>query len=79
MRVTVICTDKIGTLTLDQMRGNKEGDQQHSSRALKGPAEMILAMCSNYIDCNGTSKSLDEEQSKLEKIIQGVAASFHHS
>ncbi|XP_061369094.1 calcium-transporting ATPase 12, plasma membrane-type [Gastrolobium bilobum] len=41
----------------------------------KGAAEMILAMCSNYIDSNGTMKSLDEERSKLEKIIQGMAAS----
>lgn len=41
----------------------------------KGAAEMILAMCSEYIDSNGTRKSLDEERSKLEKIIQGMAAS----
>ncbi|XP_027352017.1 calcium-transporting ATPase 12, plasma membrane-type [Abrus precatorius] len=41
----------------------------------KGAAEIILAMCSNYIDCNGIEKSLDEERSKLEKIIQGMAAS----
>lgn len=42
----------------------------------KGAAEMILAMCSNYIDSNGTTKALDEEErSKIEKIIQGMAAS----
>lgn len=41
----------------------------------KGAAEMILAMCSNYIDSHGTKKSLDEERSNLEKIIQGMAAS----
>ncbi|XP_057438619.1 calcium-transporting ATPase 12, plasma membrane-type [Lotus japonicus] len=41
----------------------------------KGAAEMVLAMCSNYIDSNGTQKSLDEERSKIEKIIQGMAAS----
>ncbi|TKY62412.1 Calcium-transporting ATPase 12 [Spatholobus suberectus] len=41
----------------------------------KGAAEIILAMCSNYIDNNGIEKSLDEERSKLEKIIQGMAAS----
>ncbi|KAK7285291.1 hypothetical protein RJT34_20057 [Clitoria ternatea] len=41
----------------------------------KGAAEIILAMCSNYIDSNGIEKSLDEERSKLEKIIQGMAAS----
>uniref|UniRef100_A0A0R0KRJ2 Calcium-transporting ATPase n=1 Tax=Glycine max TaxID=3847 RepID=A0A0R0KRJ2_SOYBN len=41
----------------------------------KGAAEIILAMCSNYIDYNGIEKSLDEDRSKLEKIIQGMAAS----
>ncbi|KAH1194947.1 Calcium-transporting ATPase 12, plasma membrane-type [Glycine max] len=41
----------------------------------KGAAEIILAMCSNYIDNNGIEKSLDEDRSKLEKIIQGMAAS----
>lgn len=41
----------------------------------KGAAEIILAMCDNYIDNNGMVKSLDEERSKLEKIIQGMAAS----
>ncbi|XLR25543.1 hypothetical protein S83_053443 [Arachis hypogaea] len=42
----------------------------------KGAAEMILAMCSNYIDCNGTEKSLGEkERDEIEKIIQGMAAS----
>ncbi|KAK2417660.1 calcium-transporting ATPase 9, plasma membrane-type [Trifolium repens] len=42
----------------------------------KGAAEMILAMCTNYIDSNGVKKSLvDEERSKIETIIQGMAAS----
>ncbi|RDY01772.1 Calcium-transporting ATPase 12, plasma membrane-type, partial [Mucuna pruriens] len=41
----------------------------------KGAAEIILAMCSNYIDNNGIEKSLDEERSKLEMIIEGMAAS----
>lgn len=41
----------------------------------KGAAEMILAMCSNYIDSHGTEKSLNEERSNLETIIQGMAAS----
>ncbi|KAK7245427.1 hypothetical protein RIF29_40273 [Crotalaria pallida] len=42
----------------------------------KGAAEMILAMCSNYIDSHGTRKCLDhEERSNLQNIIQGMAAS----
>ena len=41
----------------------------------KGAAEMILAMCSNYIDSNGTRKPLGEERNKFENIIQGMAAS----
>ncbi|EEF41369.1 cation-transporting atpase plant, putative [Ricinus communis] len=42
----------------------------------KGAAEMILAMCSNYYESNGIVKSMDEdERSKIEKIIQGMAAS----
>ncbi|CAI8614240.1 unnamed protein product [Vicia faba] len=42
----------------------------------KGAAEMILAMCTNYIDSNGARKSLDrEERYKIEKIIQRMAAS----
>ncbi|XP_025013457.2 calcium-transporting ATPase 12, plasma membrane-type [Ricinus communis] len=42
----------------------------------KGASEMILAMCSNYYESNGIVKSMDEdERSKIEKIIQGMAAS----
>ncbi|KAF7804712.1 Calcium-transporting ATPase 12, plasma membrane-type [Senna tora] len=41
----------------------------------KGAAEMVLGMCSKYIDSNGTTKSLDEDRSEIEKIIQGMAAS----
>ncbi|KAK7378401.1 hypothetical protein VNO80_03840 [Phaseolus coccineus] len=41
----------------------------------KGAAEIILAMCSHYIDNDGMEKSLDEERSKLENIIEGMAAS----
>ncbi|XP_058748721.1 calcium-transporting ATPase 12, plasma membrane-type-like [Vicia villosa] len=42
----------------------------------KGAAEMILAMCTNYIDSNGARKSLErEERYKIEKMIQSMAAS----
>ncbi|XVF66594.1 hypothetical protein PTKIN_Ptkin10aG0049800 [Pterospermum kingtungense] len=42
----------------------------------KGAAEMILAMCSTSYDASGIVKELnDTERSKLEKIIQGMAAS----
>ncbi|XP_065861073.1 calcium-transporting ATPase 12, plasma membrane-type [Euphorbia lathyris] len=42
----------------------------------KGAAEMILAMCSHYYESSGTIKSLDEDaRSKIERIIQGMAAS----
>ncbi|KAL6214644.1 hypothetical protein ACLB2K_014076 [Fragaria x ananassa] len=42
----------------------------------KGAAEMIVATCSRYYDTNGTVKPLDvDTRSKLEKIIQGMAAS----
>ena len=41
----------------------------------KGAAEIILGMCSNYIDNNGIEKPLDEERSKLQNIIEGMAAS----
>ncbi|XP_011026092.1 PREDICTED: calcium-transporting ATPase 12, plasma membrane-type-like [Populus euphratica] len=42
----------------------------------KGAAEMILALCSSYYDSHGSIKSMDEdERSKIEKIIQGMAAS----
>ncbi|XP_062018825.1 calcium-transporting ATPase 12, plasma membrane-type [Rosa rugosa] len=42
----------------------------------KGAAEMIVATCSSYYDTNGTVKPLDvDTRSKIEKIIQGMAAS----
>ncbi|KAL6208664.1 hypothetical protein ACLB2K_019611 [Fragaria x ananassa] len=42
----------------------------------KGAAEMIVATCSRYYDTNGTVNPLDvDTRSKLEKIIQGMAAS----
>ncbi|KAJ6931192.1 hypothetical protein NC652_014633 [Populus alba x Populus x berolinensis] len=42
----------------------------------KGAAEMILALCSSYYESSGMIKSMDEdERSKIEKIIQGMAAS----
>lgn len=41
----------------------------------KGAAEMILAMCSSYYESSGITKSLDEDRAKIEKIIQGMAAS----
>ncbi|KDP21394.1 hypothetical protein JCGZ_21865 [Jatropha curcas] len=42
----------------------------------KGAAEMILAMCSDYYESSGMVKSMDEgERSKIERIIQGMAAS----
>ncbi|XP_052185732.1 calcium-transporting ATPase 12, plasma membrane-type-like [Diospyros lotus] len=41
----------------------------------KGAAEMVLAMCSNYCQSTGTIKSIDEERTQFETIIQGMAAS----
>lgn len=42
----------------------------------KGPAEIILAMCSSYYDASGVVKDLnDDERAKFELIIQGMAAS----
>ncbi|XVF31147.1 hypothetical protein REPUB_Repub16aG0120600 [Reevesia pubescens] len=41
----------------------------------KGAAEMIVAMCSQYYDRNGTVKALDkEERIEIGKIIQNMAA-----
>lgn len=54
----------------------KENDDNSVHVHWKGAAEMILAMCTNYIDSNGVRKSLDEEErSKIERTIQGMAAS----
>lgn len=42
----------------------------------KGAAEMIVATCSSYYDTEGNEKPLDvDARSKIEKIIQGMAAS----
>ncbi|KAE8009791.1 hypothetical protein FH972_006205 [Carpinus fangiana] len=41
----------------------------------KGAAELILAMCSSYYETGGSTKSLDKDRDKIEKIIQGMAAS----
>ncbi|KAF3436241.1 hypothetical protein FNV43_RR23333 [Rhamnella rubrinervis] len=42
----------------------------------KGAAEMIVAMCSSFCESSGIVKSLnDDVKEKLEKIIQGMAAS----
>ncbi|KAG6700397.1 hypothetical protein I3842_08G110500 [Carya illinoinensis] len=41
----------------------------------KGAAEIILAMCSSYCESSGITKSLDGDRFKIEKIIQGMAAS----
>ncbi|KAI3506806.1 hypothetical protein L1887_21371 [Cichorium endivia] len=42
----------------------------------KGAAEMILAMCTNYYQSNGCMTAIDsDERNKLEKIIEGMAAS----
>nr|DAD19801.1 TPA_asm: hypothetical protein HUJ06_021264 [Nelumbo nucifera] len=41
----------------------------------KGAAEMILGMCSNYYERNGTTKTMDEsERMKFKQIIEGMAA-----
>ncbi|KAG8370286.1 hypothetical protein BUALT_Bualt14G0101200 [Buddleja alternifolia] len=42
----------------------------------KGAAEMILALCSHYYDLEGNVKALnDDERTKFDQIIQGMAAS----
>ncbi|KAJ7977333.1 Calcium-transporting ATPase [Quillaja saponaria] len=52
----------------------KEGDNTIHVH-WKGAAEMILAMCSTYLESSGKVKPLDDDRSKIEKIIQGMAAS----
>ncbi|CAI9300630.1 unnamed protein product [Lactuca saligna] len=42
----------------------------------KGAAEMVLAMCSSYYESNGCITIIDDdERKKLEKTIEGMAAS----
>lgn len=42
----------------------------------KGAAEMILSMCSSYLEKNGKTYPLDSDnQRKIENVIQGMAAS----
>ncbi|KAK9945222.1 hypothetical protein M0R45_010747 [Rubus argutus] len=42
----------------------------------KGAAEMIVATCSSYYDTNGAANPLDvDARSKIEQIIEGMAAS----
>nr|KJB38253.1 hypothetical protein B456_006G244500 [Gossypium raimondii] len=54
--------------------GRNNGDTLHVH--WKGPAEIILAMCSSYYDASGVVKDLnDGERAKFEQIIQGMAAS----
>ncbi|KAG5560362.1 hypothetical protein RHGRI_003611 [Rhododendron griersonianum] len=53
---------------------NKE--QNTINLHIKGGAEMVLAMCSNYYDVSGTIKVLDDDERKIfDGIIQGMAAS----
>ncbi|XP_058084767.1 LOW QUALITY PROTEIN: calcium-transporting ATPase 12, plasma membrane-type-like [Magnolia sinica] len=55
------------------VRKNDEKSLIHVHR--KGAAEMILAMCSNYFDSNGTIKAIDEQKRmKFEQIIETMAA-----
>ncbi|CAH1417734.1 unnamed protein product [Lactuca virosa] len=52
----------------------KEDDTVHVH--WKGAAEIILAMCSNYYQKSGVLKPINhEEKTRLENIIQGMAAS----
>ncbi|MFQ6632506.1 hypothetical protein Gotur_009173 [Gossypium turneri] len=54
--------------------GRNNGDTLHIH--WKGPAEIILGMCSSYYDASGVVKDLnDGERAKFELIIQGMAAS----
>lgn len=53
----------------------KEDEVKITISHWKGAAEMILARCSNYYESGGTVKAIDaEKRSKLERIIEGMAA-----
>ncbi|XVE81693.1 hypothetical protein DITRI_Ditri15bG0086000 [Diplodiscus trichospermus] len=41
----------------------------------KGAAERILSICSSYYDASGNVKDLNNERTKFDQIIQGMAAS----
>ncbi|MCL7038594.1 hypothetical protein MKW94_023467 [Papaver nudicaule] len=54
----------------------KKADENENTRHVhwKGAAEMILATCSNYYDCSGNIKTLDQDKMKrFEQIIQDMA------
>ncbi|KAL4588126.1 hypothetical protein LXL04_001006 [Taraxacum kok-saghyz] len=54
----------------------KEDDSNSTNVHWKGAAEIILSMCSNYYQKTGVLKSINhEEKTRLENIIQGMAAS----
>ncbi|XP_068635819.1 calcium-transporting ATPase 12, plasma membrane-type-like [Aristolochia californica] len=41
----------------------------------KGAAEMVLTMCSSYVESDGTHKAIDQEKREIfERIIEGMAA-----
>nr|XP_010923516.1 putative calcium-transporting ATPase 13, plasma membrane-type [Elaeis guineensis] len=53
----------------------KEDEEKTTIQHWKGAAEMILARCSSYYESDGTVKAIDaEKRSKLEQIIEGMAA-----
>ncbi|XP_058086640.1 calcium-transporting ATPase 12, plasma membrane-type-like [Magnolia sinica] len=53
----------------------RKNDEKSIHVHRKGAAEMILAMCSNYFDSNGTINAIDEQKRmKLEQIIEAMAA-----
>lgn len=54
----------------------RKKEQNTANLHMKGAAEMVLAMCSNYYDVSGTIKALDDvERMKFVGIIDGMAAS----
>ncbi|XP_058202550.1 putative calcium-transporting ATPase 13, plasma membrane-type [Rhododendron vialii] len=54
----------------------RNGEQNTMNLHIKGGAEMVLAMCSNYYDVSGTIKVLDDDERRIfDGIIQGMEAS----
>ncbi|XP_077246453.1 calcium-transporting ATPase 12, plasma membrane-type-like [Tasmannia lanceolata] len=53
----------------------RKNDEKITHVHWKGAAEMIMAMCSNYFEIDGSLKGLDnQKRNKFEQIIEGMAA-----